>query len=127
MSETKKSRALALLVDDEPHYRSDLADRLEHECDIESLEADNSLEALTILEHLAHRVSVVVSDERMPRGLPGGMLLDYIGRRWPHLPRVLLSAWTTGELVATAPYLVLDKALHPDVIAERICELAKAA
>lgn len=55
------------------------------------------------------------------QGMWGSELLDYVGRRWPHIKRVLLSAFTTGEMVAESPYLVLDKALDARVVADHVC------
>lgn len=118
--------ALILLVDDHAWFRGQLAELLYDECAIETLEAENALQALTLLEGLTVRVDAVVSDERM-RGMQGSDLLDHIGQRWPHIPRMLLSAYTTGEQISSAPYPVIDKALDQRIIAARICALAKAA
>ena len=114
-----------ILVEDHRWYRNDIASMLAMQCGIESLGTDNALQALTLLEQRAHSIAAVVSDERLPRGMQGTDLLEHIGKRWPHIPRMLLSAWTTGAMVAAAPYPVIDKIHDTRTVCAHICALVK--
>lgn len=116
---------LVLLVDDDNEFRRLLARVLRIEAGLNVLECANALAALTLLESRA-RIALVVSDLRMP-GLDGASLLAVVGERWPSVRRMLLSAWTTGEMVAAADYPVIDKALAGWLIVERITDLAQGA
>jgi CheY-like chemotaxis protein len=111
-----------LLVDDNAEYRRLLARVLRIDHGIEAFELSSALAALTFLE--AEPVTLVVADLRMP-GLDGRGLLDVVGKRWPGIRRMLLSAFTTGEMVAGAGYPVIDKGLSGWLICERIADLAR--
>jgi CheY-like chemotaxis protein len=113
-----------LLVDDVDWARDLLARDLWLHCGIDTLEAANALAALTILEQLHGAIDGVVADLRMP-GLQGDALLHAVGERWPHIKRVMLTAYSTGEMILDSPYLVLDKALSARTVAEQICALVK--
>jgi CheY-like chemotaxis protein len=113
-----------LLVDDTPEYRRPLAHLLRIDHGLEVLETSSGLAALTVLENTD--VDLVVSDYQMP-GLDGIELLAVIRVRWPRVRRVLLTAWSTGEMVDTLDYPVLDKGLAGWLLTERIAELARAA
>lgn len=113
-----------LLVDDSAEYRRILERMLRIDHGIAVLEAANGLAALTLLER--ERVDVVVVDLVMP-GLPGDELLEVVGRRWPETRRVLLTAWSTAELVLSSAYEVLDKGLAGWLLTDRIACLAAGA
>jgi DNA-binding NtrC family response regulator len=114
---------LVLLVDDTASFRLSLRRRLVTDCGASVVEAKNALDALTKLANGLHEtIDIVVADERMPRGGEGSMLLEAIGERWPHLKRLMVTAFSDGELVANSPWLVLDKALDLGTIASYICD-----
>jgi CheY-like chemotaxis protein len=80
--------------------------------------------ALQVLEKQADLISVVVADWEMP-GLDGIGLLDAVGRRWPDIKRVLLTAYSHGELIySLRPIKVLDKSLDDWLILRTIIDLA---
>lgn len=111
-----------LLVDDIPEYRRILERRLRLDHGVLVLHAGSAIAALTILEDTV--VDVVVSDRQMP-GMDGQQLLAIVGKRWPHTRRILLTAYSTGEMVANADYEVLDKGLEGWLITAAIADLAR--
>jgi DNA-binding NarL/FixJ family response regulator len=112
-----------LLVDDAASFRLSLRRVLVSECSAAVVEAKSALDALTkLVNGLADTVDIVVADERMPRGGEGSVLLEAIGERWPHIKRLMVTAFSDGELVANSPWLVLDKALDLGTIASYICD-----
>lgn len=114
---------LVLLVEDERWYRAELARALRRESGLASIEAADGLHALELLRSRSD-IRVVVADERMKVGPTGTMLLEEVGRRWPRVRRMLLSGYTTGDMVADAPYPVIDKAVGWWVILGAIETLA---
>jgi CheY-like chemotaxis protein len=109
--EQKSEPPLVLVVDDVHWYRRALAQALTRETGVRVLQAENGLEALDLITKHAADLKLVVADERYPTGMSGTMLLDEVGRRWPKIRRCLLSAYTTGEMVAGSPFPVVDKAI----------------
>lgn len=120
-------RVVILIADDVGWYRQALRQALRRECGLESLEAEDALHALRVLERHPE-IALVVADERYESGPSGEMLLETVGRRWPGKARLLLSAYTTGAMVALGAergYEVLDKQLDwPDLV-DRICRLVR--
>jgi response regulator RpfG family c-di-GMP phosphodiesterase len=112
-----------LLVDDELSIRSMFRRRLERRTSIRVLDCPSALAALTLLE--SHVVDLVVSDLQMA-GMRGDVFLTEVGRRWPQTRRMLLTAFTDGELVASADFLVFDKTLSPCFVADTIVRLARS-
>lgn len=111
-----------LLVDDDAYVRSLFVRRLCRRTSIRIFERSSAIAALTFLE--SQTVDLVVSDLLM-RGLPGDEFLAEVGRRWPETRRLLLTAFTSGELVAYADYPVFDKTLSPKFVCEVIVRLAR--
>ena len=64
MSKEQKRRQKILIADDSEMNRSILADMLEEEFDI--IEAENGLEAVSILQQCADELSLVLLDIVMP-------------------------------------------------------------
>ena len=112
-----------LLVDDAPEIRAVYRRWIERRTSIRVLDVGNAIAALTLLE--SHPVDLVVSDLLMP-GLPGDQFLAEVGRRWPGTRRLLLTGFSSGEMVATADYPVFDKTLSPRFVAEVIVRMARA-
>ena len=122
-------KPVVLFADDTVWYRRELARHLTRECGLRVLHADHALEALRTLERRPD-VSIVVADEKYPHGPSGSMLLEAVGNRWPHMKRILLSAYTTGEMISDGVergYDVRDKSLSMGEIAEIVCAMANAA
>lgn len=120
---TPQRRApVVLLVDDLLEYRRALTRVLRTDHGLEVLECSSGLAALTVLSSVA--VDLVVADELMP-GMTGSTLLKVVGERWPATRRMLLTAYSTGEIVAGAPYRVIDKSIAGWLITDVIDELAR--
>jgi CheY-like chemotaxis protein len=87
-----------LVVEDNPTYRALLVARLEAlgaaTVDVEGL--DEAIEALE-----RQRFDLVLTDHQLPRG-SGLDLLAYVSRRFPELPRVLMSGTVDADLRARA-------------------------
>jgi DNA-binding NtrC family response regulator len=80
-----------LVVDDEPKLCDLLASALSQN-DITVFTASNGLHALKVLE--AEDIDLVISDWRMP-GMDGPQLLAEIKNRFPHLPVIVMTAYST--------------------------------
>jgi len=87
--EQPRSRALILLVEDEPLVRMVGADLLE-EAGFEVLEASNGDEALSVLETRPD-VRVLFTDINMPGSLDGLELAQLVHRRWPEVGLLVTS------------------------------------
>jgi DNA-binding NarL/FixJ family response regulator len=113
----KGADPLVLLVEDHDLYRRAVARMIRMELGYEVAEASSGLEAIRFCERRVP--DLVISDEQM-MGMSGTMLLAEVGRRWPLTRRILLSGFTTGEMVVSAAYPVLDKSLDYWVISNEI-------
>jgi two-component system NtrC family response regulator len=80
-----------LVVDDEPKLCDLLASALSQN-DIQVFTAGNGLHALALLER--EDIDLVISDWRMP-GMDGPQLLAEIRQRFPHLPVIVMTAYST--------------------------------
>lgn len=122
---SKSSAApVVLLVDDLVEYRRVLGRVLRLDHGLHVLECGSGMAALTILSSVP--VGLVVADELMP-GMTGSTLLHVVGQKWPTTRRLLLTAHSSGELIADSPYRVIDKALAGWLVTEIIEDLARAA
>ncbi|AKF79830.1 Fis family transcriptional regulator [Myxococcus fulvus 124B02] len=96
MSESLKGTVL--LVDDDPAVAKVLGALL-NQAGLATHTARNGTEALALLERWP--VDVVVSDVRMP-GMDGMQLLAEMGRAWPDVPVILITAHGTVPLAVEA-------------------------
>lgn len=115
-----------LFVDDLAWYRRHLCDELLKTCGIRSIQAAHVLEAIRTLERNP-QITTVVTDWRFDNGGPDGeALLETVKRRWPHVKRMLLSAYTDGPMIErgyVGGWMVRDKALPMDEIVSVVCAL----
>ncbi len=80
-----------LVVDDEPKLCDLLSSALSHN-DIQVFTAGNGLQALVVLDQ--EEIDLVISDWRMP-GMDGPQLLAEIKSRFPQLPVIVMTAYST--------------------------------
>ncbi len=117
---------LVLLVEDHPGYRLAVTSvhcpRHRRIC-VRWHQAGSALEALNLIGFMIVP-DLVVSDQYMP-GMAGSELLKLIGERHPNIKRALLSGYTSGEQVMTAPYPVFAKDLDARKLIGAICKLAR--
>ena len=93
-----------LIVDDNPNMSNLLAEMLEV-FDYESKTASDGLEALNELE--ADKYAMVITDMRMPN-MTGLELLEEVKSRYPKVPVVLISGYSSGEIESEALNLKAD-------------------
>ncbi|HEV7299980.1 MAG TPA: hybrid sensor histidine kinase/response regulator [Tepidisphaeraceae bacterium] len=92
MTETSKYAKFAVLyVDDEEQALKYFQKGIGR--DFQALTANSVEAALAILERDHHKIAVVLSDQRMPRQC-GTELLKEVCTRWPHIMRILVTAYS---------------------------------
>ena len=118
-----------IVVDDDELVRR-LTSRILAEEGFEVLEAEDGDEAMQLAERYGREIALVVSDIVMPR-LNGIELLERLSRWRPSLPVVLMSGYTSQELLdraLTAPCGILHKPFDPERLLEEVRRcLAQAA
>lgn len=92
------SELTLLIVDDEESIRRSLVRTLRHE-GYRILKASNAFEAMAILSN--EKIHVILSDFKMP--LESGFeLLEKVKKEWPHVTRIMLTAYTNSSLLVDA-------------------------
>jgi len=110
-----------LVVEDEPLIRFSIAETL-RELDVRVVEASTADEAW---EYLAggEQVDLVFTDHLMPGSMTGGQLAARIGRRYPGLEVIVVSAYFTDRewfgRVIGKPYKLRETAEELAGIADR--------
>jgi DNA-binding NtrC family response regulator len=121
-SSSQQSTIRILVVDDEPGLRR-LACQMLERAGYATLEAEDGLEALQILERSAGLIGLVLSDIRMPN-LDGVQLEQTCRERWPALPVMLMSGEVTRDwvarLVREGAHGVIRKPFGSDTLLEAI-------
>jgi DNA-binding NtrC family response regulator len=121
-STSQPSVITILVVDDEPGLRR-LACQMLQRAGYATLEAEDGRQAVEVLEQQVGRVSLVVSDIRMPN-LDGIELEQICRERWPALPVVLMSGEVTRDwvvrLVREGAHQVLRKPFLGDTLLEAV-------
>ena len=98
-------RPTVLLVDDEFLIRIALSEFLQ-ECGFKTLEATSAERAIAVLETLEIPIDVVLTDVRMPGGMNGFGLAQWIRQNRPGLPVLLVSGHAQK---ADAAYALCEK------------------
>lgn len=99
MSETQQARQTVVYVDDEELARKYFARSAGS--DYEVLLADGADEAMSILRREGPRVAILVTDFRMP-GRHGGDLLRQVSQEYPHIVRILVTAYADKDALTEA-------------------------
>ena len=129
MRESQQARHTVVYVDDEELARKYFARSAGS--DYEVLLASDAEEALSILRRDGARVTVVVTDFRMP-GRHGDDLLRQVSHDYPHIVRVLVTAYTDGNtLLETVNsgevFRILEKPLGVSTVREVLASATTAA
>jgi DNA-binding NtrC family response regulator len=116
---------IILVVDDEPGVRRLACQMLQRE-GFKTIEAETGRQALAALVSHPGRISLVVSDVRMPE-MNGLELEQAIREEWPALPVILISGEITREwvlrLVREVPLRLLRKPFEQGELMEKVREL----
>jgi DNA-binding NtrC family response regulator len=111
------SDRICLIVDDEPSIRTYLRAILQRER-IQSLEADNAAQALSIIHKLGGRLDLIVCDIKMPGEMDGIDLAYSVRNPFPAVPVLLISGYGDVESVkhAAANFEFIQKPFVPETI-----------
>ncbi|QQC66895.1 response regulator [Paraburkholderia ginsengisoli] len=120
MNETQQARRTVVYVDDEELARKYFARSAGR--DYEVLLADGADEAMSILRREGARVAVLVTDFRMP-GRHGGDLLRQVSQEYPHIVRILVTAYAEKDALLDAVdcgevFRILEKPLGVATVRE---------
>lgn len=110
-----------IVVDDDAAVRR-IASRILSEEGFRVLEASDGDEAIRIAERHGPDIGLVVTDIVMPR-LNGIELLERLSRIQPALPVVLMSGYTSNELMGralVAPCGILRKPFAPEALIDEV-------
>jgi two-component system response regulator PhcR len=118
MSNSERNAATVLYVDDEELARKYFARSIE--ADYRVLTATGVDEALEILRSPESDVDVLVTDYRMP-GKVGGELLAQVEKDYPHLVRILVTAYADKSVLLETVnggdiFRILEKPLDMDTV-----------
>ncbi|WP_415914499.1 response regulator [Paraburkholderia sp. J67] len=120
MSEPQQTRHTVVYVDDEELARKYFARAAGS--DYEVLLAENADEAIAILRREGARVTVLVTDFRMP-GRHGADLLQQVAQEYPQIVRLLVTAYADkdalqGLVDSGEVFRILEKPLGMAVVRE---------
>ena len=88
---------VCLVVDDEPVIRKYLRLILQR-IGIQSIQADNAVEALRILQKHGDQISLVITDIKMPGDMDGIDLASSVQNSFSNLPVILISGFVDQVL-----------------------------
>src|SRR5688572_4682968 len=92
-SRLASDKPILVLADDLGWFRAELCQKLLKDWGIRTLQASNGLAAIRTLERNP-QLEAIVADYRFDNGGPDGIkLLETAKARWPHVKRMLLSAY----------------------------------
>ncbi|WP_408511409.1 response regulator [Paraburkholderia phytofirmans] len=128
MKETQQARATVLYVDDEELARKYFARSAGREYEV--LLAGDADEALSILRREGARVTILVTDFRMP-GRHGDDLLRQVSEEYPHIVRILVTAYAENHALPGAVdsgevFRILEKPLGVATVREVLASAATA-
>jgi two-component system, response regulator PhcR len=128
MSETQQARQTVVYVDDEELARKYFARSAGGDYDV--LLAGGADEAMAILHREGARVAILVTDFRMP-GRHGGDLLRQVSREYPHIVRILVTAYADKDALREAAnsggvFRILEKPLGVAAVREVLASATTA-
>ncbi len=129
MTETQQARQIVVYADDEELARKYFARAAGS--DYEVLLASDADEALSILSREGARVAILVTDFRMP-GRHGGDLLRQVSQAYPHIVRILVTAYADKDALLEADnagevFRVLEKPLGLSTVRELLAAATAAS
>jgi two-component system, response regulator PhcR len=129
MSETQQARQTVVYVDDEELARKYFARSAG--ADYEVLLAGDADEAMSILHREGARVTILVTDFRMP-GRDGDDLLRQVSQEYPHIVRILVTAYVDKHVLLDAVntgevFRILEKPLGVRTVREVLASATTAS
>ena len=107
---------VCFIVDDEPVIRKYLRRMLER-IEIQSLEADNAVEALRLLQKLGGQVDLLITDIKMPGEMDGIDLAYSVQNSFSSPPVILISGFVDK---VPAGFTYIRKPFMPDELLKAI-------
>jgi len=95
-SDTLNKKHLLLLVDDEPNNLSLLRRTLHSQYDV--ITANSGIEGLKIIEEQGDKISLIISDQKMP-GMEGTEFLAKVTEMYPHIIKLLLTGHSDLDIL----------------------------
>ncbi|OAJ54996.1 hypothetical protein A6V36_09235 [Paraburkholderia ginsengiterrae] len=128
MSETQQARPTVVYVDDEELARKYFARSAGSGYEV--LLASDAEEAISILRREGARVAILVTDFRMP-GRHGGELLRQVSQEYPHIVRILVTAYVDKDALRGAVnpdevFRILEKPLGVGTVREVLASAVAA-
>lgn len=128
MSETQQARPTVVYVDDEELARKYFARSAGNGYEV--LLASDADEAVSILRREGARVAILVTDFRMP-GRHGGELLRQVSQEYPHIVRILVTAYVDKDALRGAVnpdevFRILEKPLGVGTVREVLASATAA-
>jgi PAS domain S-box-containing protein len=114
-----------LVIEDDPEVRN-LAITMLRSLDYHAIEVADAAQARVVLDQHP-QVKLILSDVVLPGGTSGSAFADEVGRRYPHLPVVLMSGYPAdADSQSNAPAssrVLLNKPFHKAQLAKVIHEI----
>ena len=128
MRETQQTRQTVVYVDDEELARKYFARSAGS--DYEVLLAADTDEAMSILRREGARVTILVTDFRMP-GRHGDDLLRQVSQEYPHIVRILVTAYADKDALEAVNsgkvFRILEKPLGVRTVREVLASATTAS
>ncbi len=120
-----RGRATILLVEDEGAVRAVMRRFLEH-FGYSVLDAANATEAVSVAEHAAGSIDLLITDVVMPE-TGGRELVEQIRLRWPTMKYLYVSGYSTDDVVRRgvlhSKVAFLQKPFSPEALASKVREV----
>lgn len=120
-----RGRATILLVEDESAVRAVMRRFLEH-FGYSVLDAANATEAVSVAEHAAGSIDLLITDVVMPE-TGGRELVEQIRLRWPAMKYLYVSGYSTDDVVRRgvlhSKVAFLQKPFSPEALASKVREV----
>lgn len=97
-----EARVLALVVDDDEILRKMIAEFLEDRFGVQAMEAENAKQALELIRKYGVKISLIISDVNLGKGLTGFDINAYCKMTIPEVPVIMASGHPDSPRIAKA-------------------------
>jgi two-component system cell cycle sensor histidine kinase/response regulator CckA len=122
MTPTNSRPPITLLIAEDNDSVRRLVCTVLSEAGFQMLQARDGLEALNVAELYAGRISLLLSDVRMPR-LGGVELAEKIQAKWPRVIVILMSANATDLVITNPGWRFVQKPFLPTELVKIVREM----